>query len=29
MCVVPTVVLGIWAGPLAALAAHATMLFGP
>jgi NADH-quinone oxidoreductase subunit N len=29
MCVVPTVVLGIWAGPLAALCAHATMLFGP
>jgi NADH-quinone oxidoreductase subunit N len=29
MCVVPTVVLGIWVGPLAALAAHATMLFGP
>jgi NADH-quinone oxidoreductase subunit N len=29
MCVVPTVVLGIWAGPLAALTAHATMLFGP
>jgi NADH-quinone oxidoreductase subunit N len=29
MCVVPTVVLGIWAGPLAALTSHATMLFGP
>ena len=28
-CVIPTVVLGIWAGPLAALTAHATMLFGP
>ncbi|HEV3214044.1 MAG TPA: NADH-quinone oxidoreductase subunit N [Acidimicrobiales bacterium] len=29
MCVVPTVVLGIWAGPLAALASHATMLVTP
>jgi len=29
MCVVPTVVLGIWAGPLADLTSHATMLFGP
>jgi len=29
MCVVPTVVFGIWAGPLADLTAHATMLFGP
>jgi NADH-quinone oxidoreductase subunit N len=29
MCVVPTIVFGIWAGPLAALTQHATMLFGP
>ena len=29
MCVVPTVVLGIWAGPLAALTTHATLLFSP
>ena len=28
-CVVPTVVFGIWVGPLAALAAHATMLVSP
>jgi NADH-quinone oxidoreductase subunit N len=28
-CVVPTVVLGIWAGPLADLASRATLLFHP
>lgn len=28
-CVVPTVVLGIWAGPLADLASRATQLFHP
>jgi NADH-quinone oxidoreductase subunit N len=29
LCVVPTVVLGIWAGPLADLVSRATMLFHP
>jgi NADH-quinone oxidoreductase subunit N len=29
MCVVPTIVLGVWAGPLVALTQHATLLFGP
>ena len=29
LCVVPTVVFGIWAGPLAELATRATMLFHP
>ena len=28
-CVVPTIVLGVWAGPLSALTQHATMLFHP
>jgi NADH-quinone oxidoreductase subunit N len=29
LCVVPTIVFGIWAAPLADLASHATMLFHP
>jgi hypothetical protein len=28
-CVVPTVVLGVWAGPLVELTSRATMLFHP